>query len=139
MAKRILRVNAEGELIDSINPSIHFDISGGRGGITRKQVKEKAVNLANTWTGDLGTNQDYVEGNIYLQGNKRRQRLFDRTFNKQYGKNVMVAASPLETNQKKAGINSNKGLLSKNEQLVSQIINLYQNGKTIKQIARTIK
>lgn len=88
MAKKILRVNAEGELIDSINPSIHFDISGGRGGITRKQVKEKAVNLANTWTGDLGTNQDYVEGNIYLQGNKRRQRLFDRTFNKQYGKNI---------------------------------------------------
>lgn len=88
MAKKLLRVNAEGELIDSINPSIHFDISGGRGGITRKQVKEKAVNLANTWTGDLGTNQDYVEGNIYLQGNKRRQRLFDRTFNKQYGKNI---------------------------------------------------
>lgn len=88
MAKKILRVNAEGELIDSINPSIHFDISGGRGGITRKQVKEKAVNLANTWTGDLGTNQDYVEGNIYLQGNKRRQRLFDRTFNKQYGRNI---------------------------------------------------
>ena len=77
--------------------------------------------------------------NAQAMSEQAKIRTKERYGNKQYGKNVMVAASPLETNIEKSGINSNKGLVSKNEQLVSQIIDLYQNGKTIKQIAKTLK
>ena len=55
---------------------------------TRKQIKQDAIKLANTDNGNDITNKDYLQGNVVINTKKGKQRLFDRTFYKQYNKRI---------------------------------------------------
>ena len=65
-------------------------------------------------------------------------RTKERYGHKKYGGNVLVAASPIEKNLSKAGINDTKDLIS-GKDFVEQVISLHKSGKTNAQIRKILK
>lgn len=76
--------------------------------------------------------------NATKMSEQAKQRTKERYGNKNYGQNnqLLVASAKIENKTKG---NSTKGLLSKKESEIENIINLYQSGKNIKEIAKIIK
>lgn len=76
--------------------------------------------------------------NATKMSEQAKQRTRERYGDKKYGQqNQLLVASAKMDNKSKG--NSTKGLLSKRESEIENIINLYQSGKTIKEIAKIIK
>lgn len=74
-----------------VNPIFNFSLDGkikednGRlRRITRRDIKESAKNIANTLSSETdATVYDYLKNNIILNGSKGRQRLFNKTIQKE--------------------------------------------------------
>lgn len=74
-----------------VNPIFNFSLDGkikednGRlRRTTRRDIKEAAKNIANTLSSETdATVYDYLNNNITLKGSKGRQRLFNKTIQKE--------------------------------------------------------
>lgn len=72
----IIRPNTTWDLFGKITD----EQSGKKRRLTRNDIRQSAINLANTTSGDLATAQDYLDGYVTLTGNKSRKKLFDKAF-----------------------------------------------------------